>query len=104
MWYGQDGFPYKIKEMEQSHRINVVNFLRRRAVQLYDRKTWREFKAMERAPEDVFNQWMAEREWAISQSPEQWLNEQPLIKALERAIKMHDCIEPDKEALEARSE
>lgn len=104
MWYGQDGYPYRIEDMEQSHRINVVNFLRRRAVHMYERKLWREFRQMEGAPEDVFDQWMTQNERSLPQGPEDWLNSTPLIRALERAIKVYDSIEPDKEALEASRE
>ena len=93
MWYGQDDFPYKIAEMEQSHRINVKNFLERRAQQLHSRGLWREFKVMERAPEDVFDAWMAENENSITGDPVDWLHNKPFMKALEQAIKNHDTID-----------
>jgi hypothetical protein len=38
-WYGRDSFPYRITEMETSHVVNVLDWLRRRAyarrLQLY---------------------------------------------------------------------
>jgi hypothetical protein len=93
MWYGQDDFPYRIDEMEQSHRYNVRNFLLRRAEHLYNRQVWREFRTMERAPEDVFDAWMAENEHSLPTSPALWLNNTPLMKALEQAIKNHGTID-----------
>lgn len=93
MWYGQDDYPYKLSEMEQSHRINVKNFLERRAQHLYGRGLWREFKMMERAPEDVFDAWMAENENALTGNPVDWLRNRPFMKALEQAIKNHNTID-----------
>lgn len=93
MWYGQDDYPYKLSEMEQSHRINVKNFLERRAQQLHSRGLWREFKMMERAPEDVFDAWMAENANSITGDPVDWLHSKPFMKALEQAIKNHDTID-----------
>lgn len=92
-WYGQDGFPYRIDQMEQSHRINVVNFLRRRAANLYERYQWRVFRVMQNAPEEVFNEWMRECERTIASDPVEWLNSTPLMKALEKAICDHDTID-----------
>ncbi len=93
MWYGQDDFPYRIDEMEQSHRINVQNFLRRRAAQLYRRRLWAEFKIMERAPEDVFDAWMAENEHSLESNPGEWLDNTPFMQALDKAIRDHGTID-----------
>jgi hypothetical protein len=88
-WYGQDGYPYRISEMEQSHRINVLAFLRRRAKNLYDRHQWQEFRFMQDAPEEVFTEWMR----GISSDPVEWLNKMPLMQALERAVREHDTVD-----------
>jgi hypothetical protein len=37
----------------------------------------------------------------LAQSPLSWLNGKPLVRALERAIKLHDAIEPEKLELES---
>lgn len=95
MWYGQDGYPYRLSEMEQSHRYNVLRFLRRRAEHLYDRKDWLEFKRMGNAPDDVFESFMRERERSIGCDPLEWLNSRPLVLALERHIRLHESINPD---------
>lgn len=93
MWYGQDDYPYKLDEMEQSHRYNVKNFLERRAEALHTRRLWREFKVMEGAPEDVFDAWMAENESKVMASPSAWLSNTPFMKALEQAIKNDGTID-----------
>lgn len=93
MWYGQDGFPYKVAEMEQSHRINVQAFLRRRAKNIYLRHQWLEFHFMQDAPEDVFNAWMRENERTLNSDPEEWLNRTPFMQALERAIKNDNTVD-----------
>lgn len=93
MWYGQDGLPYHIDQMEQSHRINVVNFLLRRAASLYKQHQWYEFNIMESAPEDVFNEWLRDTMNTLNDKPEEWLQRTPLMKALDKAIKAHDTID-----------
>lgn len=93
MWYGQDGFPYRIEDMEQSHRINVVNFLKRRAQNIYLRHQWAEFMQMYHAPQDVFDSWMSANMYTINDDPEEWLMRRPLIQALQRAIAKHNTID-----------
>lgn len=92
-WYGQDGYPYRLAEMEQSHRINVQAFLRRRAKNIYDRHQWHEFRIMESAPDDVFAEWMHESERMVDSDPVEWLNSTPFMQALDRAIRDHDTVE-----------
>lgn len=93
MWYGQDDYPYRIDEMEQSHRYNVQNFLRRRAKHLYERSLWREFRSMQGAPEDVFDAWMSENERTLTDKPDQWLERTPFMQALDKAIRDHGTID-----------
>lgn len=92
-WYGQDGFPYRLTEMEQSHRINVLAFLRRRARNIYERHQWAELKVMETAPDDVFAGWEAENERRLNSDPVEWLNSMPLMQELERLVKAEDTID-----------
>jgi hypothetical protein len=92
-WYGQDGYPYKIAGMEQSHRVNVQAFLRRRAKNIYDRHQRREFRIMESAPDDVFNEWMTETERGINSDPVEWLDNTPFMRALGKAIKNANTID-----------
>lgn len=93
MWYGEDGFPYRIEDMEQSHRINVVNFLRRRAENIYLRHQWVEARMMANAPDDVQDAYDAEMRRTLNDKPEEWLMRRPLIQALQRAIARHNTID-----------
>lgn len=95
MWYGEDGYPYRVAEMEQSHRHNVLRFLRRRAKNLYMRKEWREFRDLLDAPDDVVNSFIQESARSIRCDPLEWLNSRPLVRSLERHIRLHDAINPD---------
>jgi hypothetical protein len=98
-WLGQDGFPYLISEMEQSHRINVLRFLERRAGQLYRQKAWRDAKDESRylrdAPDDVWMAWENSQERALPQDPIQWLTSTPCVKALVAAVLKEGAIPPD---------
>jgi hypothetical protein len=96
MWYGQDGYPYRIAEMETSHVYNVVNFLVRRAKALKERYEWRmaQFAATlggEMAQDD------ADRAMRrlIDQAAEDWLENMPLMERLRRELKLRDSITPD---------
>jgi hypothetical protein len=98
MWYGQDGFPYRIDEMETSHIYNVLAFLRRRAKNLYDRHTWAEIMS------DDFED-CPMSEIAVPQvpdKPEEWLERKPLIRKFERLLKLRDSIEPDTLSIEGQ--
>lgn len=100
MWYGQDGLPYKLTEMEQSHRVNVVNFLRRRAGQL-QYHSWRlELHYMRNAPDDVADAWGRE----LPNSSEEWLENRPLMQELTRLIKLHDSIQPEQRLITVGSD
>jgi hypothetical protein len=85
-WFGQDRRPYRIEDMEQSHRVNVLAFLRRRVDSLATSRLWREFVEMEDAPDDVLKQWSNQ----LESSPLDWLNSRPLVRALEAAVAAHD--------------
>lgn len=100
MWYGQDGYPYRIDAMEQAHRVNVLAFLRRRATNLHTRWVWREERVMLDAPDQVFNAWYAERCRMIEDHSLEWLNRRPLVRALERAVRLHDSIDAEQLELE----
>lgn len=94
MWYGQDDFPYRVDEMEQSHRYNVQNFLRRRAEHLRSRMLWRESRYMtEDTPPEVMAAWLRDNERMLMGSAEDWLNATPFMKALDKAIRDHGTID-----------
>jgi hypothetical protein len=100
MWYGQDGYPYVVDEMETSHIRNLIGFLQRRADNIYKRHQWHEARLMESAPDDVFDGWMAEQRRAIPSDPLEWLNRRPLMQKLERVLRLRESIEPDSLHLE----
>lgn len=89
MWYGQDGRPYRIEEMEQSHRVNTLAFLRRRAKALQEHRTWAEQQVMNRAPDEVHSEWLR----GLDEPAEQWLERRPFIVALKAAIARHDAVD-----------
>jgi hypothetical protein len=84
-WLGQDGFPYLISEMEQSHRINVLRFLERRAEQLYRQKAWRDERILAGAPDDVWGEY--DRQRALTNTP--------CVRALVAAVLKEGAIPPD---------
>jgi hypothetical protein len=88
-WLGQDGFPYLISEMEQSHRINVLRFLERRAEQLYRRDE----RILAGAPDDVWGEY--DRQRALPQDPMQWLISTPCVRALVAAVLRDGALPPD---------
>lgn len=98
-WLGQDGFPYLISEMEQSHRINVLRFLERRAEQLYRQKAFRDAKDEARylrdAPDEVWSAWEAQQDRALPQDPMEWLKSTPCVKALVTAVLREGAIPQD---------
>jgi hypothetical protein len=92
-WLGQDGFPYLISEMEQSHRINVLRFLERRAEQLYRQKAWRDERILAGAPDEVWGEY--ERQRLLPQDPMRWLASTPCVRALMAAALKDGSIPPD---------
>lgn len=92
-WLGQDGFPYLISEMEQSHRINVLRFLERRVLQLYRQKAWRDERVMAGPPDGAWNE--PEPQRALPQDPMQWLVNTPCVRALVAAVLKEGAIPPD---------
>lgn len=93
MWYGEDGFPYHIEDMEQSHRINVVNFLKRRAQNIYLRHQYAEMCMISRAPDDVQMAYEAKMRRLLDDDPVEWLMRRPLMQALQRAISRHNTVD-----------
>lgn len=98
-WLGQDGFPYLIEEMEQSHRINVLRFLERRAEQLYRQKAWRDAKEDARylrdAPDEVWTAWENQQGRELPQDPMEWLKSTPCVRALVSAVLREGAVPAD---------
>jgi hypothetical protein len=88
MWYGQDGRPYRIEDMSQAHRLNVLAFLRRRAQELYAHKHWSEAEEIGRTSDGWFVGALP-----ITENPTNWLNRQPLMASLEAAVRNHNTID-----------
>jgi len=96
MWYGQDGRPYVVEDMEQSHRVNVLNFLERRARALMEHARWREQQLILRnAPDDVFDAYIDQCASTIEGNPKDWLASKPFVINLKAVIGRHGAIEPD---------
>jgi len=87
MWYGEDGFPYVIEEMETSHIENVIRFLGRRAKNIYRRHRWAE----ERAAIALDVEWNAGPVQIESDALE-WLAQRPLLQKLEQVLKVRQAL------------
>jgi hypothetical protein len=95
-WYGQDGRPYVVAEMEQSHRVNVLAFLERRARSLMEHARWREQSMILRhAPDDVFDAYIDQCASSIEGNPEDWLDSKPFVQNLRAVIGRHGALEQD---------
>lgn len=101
-WYGADGFPYRLAEMELSHLWNVLNFLGRRASQLRLQHYWDEF--LERNDVDDYDVGpeikIAFHEWLRSQNeidgiPQDWLNQTPFLRELRHQIALRNVADGD---------
>lgn len=102
-WYGQDGFPYRLDEMELTHLWNVLNFLGRRASQLRLQHYWDEF--LERNDVDDYDDYdvgleTAFHEWLRSQNeidgiPQDWLNQTPFMQELRHQIALRNVANGD---------
>lgn len=99
LWYGQDGRPYRVVEMETSHVVNVLAFLRRRADDLVRHEAWYE---VNRAPLDEQRAILERWRGVIQDDPAAWLERRPLIKALKYELLLRTS--DDGEVLEPRAE
>jgi hypothetical protein len=100
MWYGEDGFPYKIEEMETSHIENVVRFLGRRAQNIYERHQYREYRMFEDAPADIFDAWMRDNMQTIASDPLEWLAQRPLLQRMEQILNIRHSLNAEQLQLE----
>jgi len=91
MWYGQDGRPYLIEEMELSHVVNTLAFLRRRAPDLQRHRAWW----------DALNQHATQWQ-GLEDDPAVWLERRPLIKALKYELLLRGTV--DGEVVDVRGE
>lgn len=102
MWYGQDSFPYRIREMELSHVANVLDWLGRRAHMLRLQHYWDEFLELndicddEVGPrtEEAFTRWLGANP-TLEQNAVQWLRSMPLVKALRYELVLRGSVDGD---------
>lgn len=102
-WYGQDGFPYRVREMPTSHIENVVEWLRRRANQLRLQHYWDEFlEYNDLNDEDIgphtqraFNEWLRHQNAIEADSATAWLDQTPLVRALCRVLRRRNTVNGD---------
>lgn len=77
-WYAQDGYPVRVVDMELEYLTNLLAFLRRRAAHLQTRARYhRAHVAAARGTPPSF------RRELDAVAPLDWLNDRPLIHALE---------------------
>lgn len=95
MWYAQDGMPFRLTDMEPSHRFNVLAFLSRRAKNLMAHRDWQELLG---APDEIIDQWAHQ----IDEDPQKWLARQPLVQELVRLCRIDGSI--DGELVETKEE
>src|SRR4051812_16844680 len=92
MWYGQDGLPYRVAEMETSHVVNVLAFLRRRRGDLLRHEVWYE---LSHAPlveqRGILERWRTE----LSDDPAAWLERRPLVKALKYELLLRGTVDAE---------
>lgn len=98
MWYAQDGMPYRLVDMEPSHRFNVLGFLKRRAQNLVGHRNWQDLQSLFGAPDEVFDAWMHQ----IEEPADRWLARQPLVVELERLCRLDGSMEG--EVVESKGE
>lgn len=99
MWYGQDGRPYLIAEMETSHVSNVLAFLRRRADDLVRHEAWYEVnRASLNEQRAILERWRT----VIQDDPASWLKRRPLVRALEHELRRRGTV--DGEVVEVAGE
>jgi len=90
MWYGQDGRPYRVTEMETSHVVNVLAFLRRRADDLARHAAWYEVSHAPLSRQlEIIDRWRGE----LGDDPVAWLERRPLVKALRYELVLRDTVE-----------
>jgi len=101
-WYGQDGFPYRLAEMDASHIWNVINFLGRRVSQLRMQHYWDEFLELNDICDDevgprtheAFHEWLR-RQNEIEGIPLDWLNATPLVRELRHQLALRATTDGD---------
>lgn len=101
-WYGQDSFPHRITEMDTSHIINVLDWLRRRASALRLQHYWDEFLEYsdlddsDVGPESEaqFIRWLGKNP-ALESNPVDWLRATPLVETLWSELRRRDGIDGD---------
>lgn len=92
LWQTRDGMPMSLEEMDPGHRSATLAFLRRRAAYLERAYAFCEVRALLDSHPAPYHrmlaarQLMAERERALSDGPEAWLERRPLIITLARLV------------------
>jgi hypothetical protein len=89
-WFGADGYPYRVSNMDAEHIRNLLAFLERRAASLLRRRHWFEAYASGQSEAALLDRWS--RELGTS-SPFDWLRQRPLVRALEAELRRRDSID-----------
>lgn len=101
-WYGEDGFPYRVNEMELSHLWNVHNWLTRRADQLRRQHYWDEFLEYNDLDDGcyglsartAFHEWLR-RQNELEPIASDWLRQTPLVRELKHQIALRNLVDGD---------
>lgn len=102
-WYGQDSFPYRIREMPTSHISNVLEFLRRRANQLRLQHYWTEFleyndledERIGPSTQGAFHEWLRHQNAIEANDGSAWLEKTPLVRVLRRTLNRRSTVNGD---------
>jgi hypothetical protein len=91
-WFGQDGRPYQVADMDVEHLRNLLAYLRRHASRLRDhRRWWESYHTTE--SEDALRARQS-RELA-DRSDADWLRDRPLVRALEAELRRRDAVDAE---------
>ena len=104
-WRGQDGRPYRVETMDQEHRVALLAYLRRSAARLREHALWVELDLIPGLDVDNLGDLAPQ---LGSTSALAWLNDRPLIGALERAVARHEALDgevvPNARELDSRGQ
>lgn len=90
-WFGSDSFPYRVTHMDTEHIRNLLAYLRRHANQYLTRRRYLDLDAFGAEDQEaLLARWSRELD---GRSALDWLNERPLLRALEAELRRRDSID-----------
>lgn len=89
-WYGADGYPERVAELDDEHLANLIGFLYRRADALRRRLRWFEAYHSDESEDALRARWS--RELDVGDASD-WLRATPLLRALEAEQRRRDALD-----------